>query len=357
MLQQLHQFGNVPLSALMGGYSLIALALALNTLIAQPWQNYAANSLPDVSLCVWQASWWTPLRAVIHRRPKKVAVGESQIPAGATGGTRSLAELLRTFEFWGECCHFSSLYLLANVYYISSLNQITYSKGDMRFSSEANSWDDYMFRRVGALAMGTGFAFLPFIADLLEACAFSSVFLLESALGLLLLLLLLLPSLEAQMVSMFVQCWLRTQLFSAHFAYLAASFGFAHFGTLNGLSSIIAAVVGLLNYPLQLLAIQRAGDHALPTLVLVVTTGVAVLFPVLLRRREQQSRGPKAVAAAAIPIVALQAEDHPSSCGASHSHGHHSGTSAAVAYALEGAAPRPAASDTSGFPTAPSAAE
>ncbi len=55
------------------------------------------------------------------------------------------------------------------------------------------------------------------------------------------------------------------------------------FGTLNGISSLCAAIIGLLNYPLQLLALRPG--FALSFIPIACAVVASALFPVFLKKR------------------------------------------------------------------------
>lgn len=60
------------------------------------------------------------------------------------------------------------------------------------------------------------------------------------------------------------------------------------FGTLNGISSLIAAIIGLLNYPLQLLALRPG--FAISFIPIAFAVVASALFPFFLHRRSVSAR-------------------------------------------------------------------
>ena len=80
------------------------------------------------------------------------------------------------------------------------------------------------------------------------------------------------------------------QLFSFHFAYLPDRFGFTHFGTINGVTAVIAAFVGLASYPLTLAAVYGDGWGTPLTAVLVAAIVVSPLGPILLVKEKQAAK-------------------------------------------------------------------
>merc|ERR1712226_890454 len=75
-------------------------------------------------------------------------------------------------------------------------------------------------------------------------------------------------------------------LFSYHHAYLLDKFGIQYFGLLNGISSFFAAILGLVGYPLQLLAVQ-IGNYSITFIPIGVVVLLVGLFPFFLGKKEQ----------------------------------------------------------------------
>jgi hypothetical protein len=86
------------------------------------------------------------------------------------------------------------------------------------------------------------------------------------------------------------QACFRMQLFSFHYAYLPDRFGFAHFGTINGVTAVIAALVGLASYPLTLAAVYGDGWGTPLTVVLVAAMIVSPLGPILLVKEKRAAK-------------------------------------------------------------------
>ena len=74
-------------------------------------------------------------------------------------------------------------------------------------------------------------------------------------------ILLTIPIIELQVVVFPLQPFVRLQVFSNHYAYLAERFGFRHFGLLNGISSLVAGTFGLLGYTLQIFSVYIANGN------------------------------------------------------------------------------------------------
>ena len=90
-------------------------------------------------------------------------------------------------------------------------------------------------------------------------------------------------SLELQILGFVLLSLTRLMLFSFHHGYILDTFGIEHFGTLNGLSSLVAAVIHLLSYPLQLFALSS--NFATSFIPIGIGIALSLMFPVLLRRR------------------------------------------------------------------------
>ena len=60
---------------------------------------------------------------------------------------------------YASCTAYFSVGYLLNTFYLGALNELMYSKGDARLTSDTNSWDDFIFRRAGSLINGCGFLF------------------------------------------------------------------------------------------------------------------------------------------------------------------------------------------------------
>ena len=94
------------------------------------------------------------------------------------------------------------------------------------------------------------------------------------------------PNLEVQVVGFALLSFSRLMLFSCHHTYLLDVFGISTFGTLNGISSFLAAILGLLSYPIQLFALKTT--YALSFVPIRILVVLALVFPLMLHRRYQQ---------------------------------------------------------------------
>ena len=90
-------------------------------------------------------------------------------------------------------------------------------------------------------------------------------------------------NLELQILGFMFLSFGRLMLFSCHHTYLLDVFGIANFGTLNGISSMIAAILGFSSYPLQLFALRT--NYAMSFIPIGILVLLAFSFPFILRKR------------------------------------------------------------------------
>ena len=91
------------------------------------------------------------------------------------------------------------------------------------------------------------------------------------------------PQLSPQIIAMVLLSCTRLMLFSFHHGFLLDKFGIEYFGILNGVSSLVAAIIGLLNYPLQLMAIE-IGSYSITFVPIAVAVVLLGVFPFLLNK-------------------------------------------------------------------------
>jgi len=89
-------------------------------------------------------------------------------------------------------------------------------------------------------------------------------------------------SLEVQVIGFTLLSMGRLMLFSFHHAYVLDAFGIQFFGTLNGISSLVAAIIGLISYPLQIFALGRTFSFSFVPIGCCVLVSFA--FPLIYRR-------------------------------------------------------------------------
>ena len=96
------------------------------------------------------------------------------------------------------------------------------------------------------------------------------------------------------MATFVVWSFARFALWSVYFSYLPAAFGFRNFGRINGVISILSALIGLLNYPLTAASIELQSFQPVQP-VLGSLGGVQLLlglfpFSLWLLRRQRRMR-------------------------------------------------------------------
>lgn len=97
-------------------------------------------------------------------------------------------------------------------------------------------------------------------------------------------IIILIRNLELQIVGFSMLSFARLFLFSCHHTYILDKFGIEFFGTLNGISSLVAAIFGFISYPLQLFALRTNYSFSfVPIGVFVVLT---LAFPIYSRYRQ-----------------------------------------------------------------------
>ena len=94
-------------------------------------------------------------------------------------------------------------------------------------------------------------------------------------------------NLEIQILGFSLLSFGRLLLFSSHHAYLLDKFGIEFFGTMNGISSLFAAIIGFSSYPLQLLALRF--NYALSFVPIGLFVLLALAFPLISRRQQFQN--------------------------------------------------------------------
>jgi len=266
LMQALNQYTGATLQYMSMAYAAIVLLVGLNNFLVQPWDKVQAGVplLPDFH--VWRGVWWR--RA---DRGKTMIVG--------------LRRIVATFDFWGEML-FYSISMLFMTHYLSTAAQLMYEKGDVPFTNNPNDWTDYMFTRLVGIFNSLGFLWYPLVEFLLQRYTWATCFLVLAVANMAFLAVILVPVLEVQIIGFILQSGARLMLFSFHHTYLLDKFGIEYFGVLNGLSSLFAAAVGLLSYPLQLLAVSYLrGSFALSFVPVGVCLLLGLAFPARLWRK------------------------------------------------------------------------
>lgn len=277
VLQVIHQYGNVKLQTICAFYACIAVLLTINCFFVQPWRAWnSIGTEAAVDLDFLSSDWWPSSIMELTAIRKKAA---AKFPP--------LKEVLRSFEFWGECAWFSAqLFLLT--YYLSTISQILFSLGDAKVNQNVDSLLNNMVTRASVFFNGFGWLWSPIVGYLMKTKSVYFRVYLEIAMAFAMSLMLTVPIIEVQMVVFLVQALVRLQLFSNHFAYLGERFGFRFFGLLNGISSLVAGAFGLLGFWLQIFSVFIAnGNFGLSYFIVAGLVLSSTFFPFILKRKDK----------------------------------------------------------------------
>lgn len=263
--QIFNQYLDVSIQSMAIGYAVVVGLVAVNNFLVQPWKKVQPGIPLKPNVCFWQSSWWS---IGVKRKPIVVS---------------TVMGLMSKFEFWGETI-FYSLNLLLLTHYLSTSAAFLYEKGDVPFTSNPNDWTDYMYTRLAGWFNSLGFLWYPTVQLMMLRLLWPAKFATVLGVNLVVVIIVVaIPQLEPQVAGFVLMSFSRLMLFSFHHAYILDKFGIEYFGLLNGVSSFIAALVGLVSYPLQLYALTASYAFAF----IPIGCGVAacIFFPVILRRR------------------------------------------------------------------------
>ena len=115
-------------------------------------------------------------------------------------------------------------------------------------------------------------------------CQWSRCYEILIAVNILIFIIILIRNLEIQIVGFAILSFARLFLFSCHHTYLLDRFGIEFFGTLNGISSLVAAAIGFVSYPLQLFALRT--NYSFSFVPIGVCVGLAYVFPFMKKYRQ-----------------------------------------------------------------------
>lgn len=208
---------------------------------------------------------------------------------GNTPSFSSIMDDVAKFEFYGEAFAYSVM-LLVLTHFISSSAQLMYEKGDVPFTNDPNNWSDYMFARMAGWFNALGFVWYPLVKFMVTKFNWRKSFAILGVVNLIAVGIIFAENLEVQVLTCLLLSFGRLLLFSCHHTYLLDIFGVANFGTLNGISSLFAALLGLSSYPLQLFALQT--NYAISFIPIGVLVILAFLFPFFLGRKAHEKNGP-----------------------------------------------------------------
>lgn len=270
LMQLMNQYADVPLQGLMIFYACIVLLVGIHNFLVQPWEKLSAGVLAKPDLRLFRRQWW---QRDVRWKPQ----------------LRSALKDMKGPDFWGEALFFSANMLVAT-FYLSSVADMMYNKGDLAFSTNANDWADYMFTKCAGIFNGLGFVWFPLVEYTMYRFEWSTCFAFQLAAHVVFVVLLLMPQLEVQMITFLLQGMVRLMIFTYHHTYLVDRFGLEHFGILNGVTSLVAGVFGLLGYPLQLFAVYiLRGDFVYTLALLSILLLLSAAFPLYLRRMKMSN--------------------------------------------------------------------
>lgn len=151
---------------------------------------------------------------------------------------RSIFEQLKTFEF-ALIFAFASVHMLRCNFYIGTINEMLFSIGDTTFS----------YSKMFGFVLPVGVFFVPFIEGTVHHIGVINTLHCTNTIGFLFGVLLLIPSLEVQMVNFFVFTGFRAYLYATMNTVIAVTFGVSTMGRIIGSCFTSAAIVSLLMYP------------------------------------------------------------------------------------------------------------
>lgn len=103
----------------------------------------------------------------------------------------------------------------------------------------------------------------------------------------------LLKNLEVQILGFTVLSFTRLLLFSTHHTFLLDRFGIGNFGTLNGISAFVAAIIGFSSFPLQIYGLQVG--YSISYSLIGCRVVLSLIFPIILRKRMSVDKKKKAI--------------------------------------------------------------
>ena len=264
--QLFNQYAGLSIQHMASAYSVIIFVLGLINWLLQPWNKVQPGVPLKPNFQMWESAWW-------KRGPKR------QKPIVLS----TVLELMSRFEFWAECLFFSvNLFILT--YYLSTNVAFLFEKGDIPFTSNPNDPSDYMYSRLAGWLNSLGFLWYPMTKYLILKTKWSTKFTCVMVINTLVALIIIaVPQLSPQIIAMVFLSFTRLMLFSFHHAFILDKFGIEYFGILNGISSFIAAIIGLLNYPLQLMAID-IGSFSITFVPIAIVVVLVGAFPFFLNK-------------------------------------------------------------------------
>ena len=200
ILQVFNQFSNIGLQTLCTIYSGVVCLVLVNSFICIPWARLEQGNTATLNIRFWERQWWV---GKVAKKPFLASVFDE----------------VGKFEFWGESLFFSvNLFLLS--YYLSTSGQLMYEKGDVKLTTEPNSWSDYIYARMAGWLNSLGFMWFPVVTLIMTRCKWHTKYGLTCLLNLLVVTVSVVPSLETQVLGFTTLSLSRLLLFSFHHAYI-----------------------------------------------------------------------------------------------------------------------------------------
>mmetsp|Transcript_20062 Transcript_20062/g.63066 ORF Transcript_20062/g.63066 Transcript_20062/m.63066 type:complete len:1006 (-) Transcript_20062:337-3354(-) len=269
----------------------VALGFTAHAACVQPWKAYAklkVKTAKDDSTTTDETISRFPRWVGSSRCCQLVSVLTTYKPSERLHGI-PVKDQIRTFEFLAEALFFSLGLLLVQLYLGTITNQLFFKGDRAAFSAVPAHRTDFAYTKLAGFVNGAGGLWYPWTAYLLEDGGYAVAAISQCLLATTFHLVLLLPHLPLMVFAMLAHAGARNLLFSLHASYLSTVFGTKTFGLLDGISCLLAAVVCLASYPLQLFAIfDLDGRYASLNIAGAVVSASLTLFPILLASRDAQ---------------------------------------------------------------------
>lgn len=267
IMQVFNQYGEVPMQTMMQVYTVLVGLIVVNNLFVQPWSKLQRGKPYKANFDILNSGWW---KRDLGQKPTLSLIVDDAF----------------SFDFIGEAIIFSVLLLLLT-HYLSTSAQLLYEKGDIPFTSNANDWSDYVIARMAGWFNAMGFIWLPIGKQMLTRLQWPQLFSFLCFINIVIVGIVLVKNLEVQILGFALLSFGRLMLFSCHHAYLIDTFGMTNFGTLNGISSFLAAILGFCSYPLQLFALRT--NFALSFVPIGILVLLSMLVPLVFYKRQKKS--------------------------------------------------------------------
>jgi len=222
------------------------------------YQLYARFALSRQTILIGYAALCVIVHAIFvtswaigpSQRLKAVKTAEERGTEPGTCDTPPLHGLplqrqLKTFEF-AFALVFTSLQMFRSNMYLGLNKELLQDLGD----AETN----FAYSQIFALSLPASTVFVPLISWCLRRRGFADTFLLITILGFVYNLVAVVPILEFQPLAFAAFTFFRAVLFSAHFTYIAHTFGSCNVGKIHGLISIVAAGLNFTIWPATVFA-------------------------------------------------------------------------------------------------------